>query len=378
VKRSKILLITTVGPLLGLAEAVGLFGNDRALNLPIQFPDLVWKVVAASLWGLFLPLVVYWCERDPLVPGQVGRQIPRHVARTVFFALGFEVLYGSLRWAAHRWLGTVEYSPRQLIDHLAPFGFLCAAFMYSAILGVVSALAYQGQLNDKARMAARLETELVQAELKLLKAELDPHFLFDALRAISALVYRDASAADRMISRLSDFLRLSLATAGLPKVSLQQELEHLSSYMEIQMLRFGGRLTLEVDVPTELLACPVPNLLLQPLIENVIKHAVERIRRPVRATVRARREGELVVLQILDDGPGLPADEQPDLHTGDGLTHTRGRLLKLYSAAHCLTLSSRPEGGTIATVTLPFESGESAPTDAETVEDLPQVASSRR
>jgi len=376
----KIVLIAACGPLLGLVEVVGQLANYRALGVPVQLAELRWMFVGASLWGLCLPLVVRWCERDPLVPGQIKRQFPRHVARSVLASLLFGCLYGVVRWAAHRWLGSDEFTPRQVVAVLFRAWFLFLFFMYAVVLSVVSALAYQRQLREKERLAAKLETELVQTEIKLLKAELDPHFLFNALHIISALVYRDAAAAERTISRLIDFLRLSLASGGLLEVSLQQELEHLSSYMEIQMVRFRGRLTLDVDVPTELLSCRVPNLLLQPLIENVVKHAVARSNRPVRATVRARREADHLLLEILDDGPGLPAADQRAVRTGVGLTNTRGRLLKLYGATHRLTLANRPEGGTRAAVTLPLalEHGGIALSAADAPEDLPHVASSRR
>jgi LytS/YehU family sensor histidine kinase len=200
--------------------------------------------------------------------------------------------------------------------------------------------------------AARLETALAHTELKLLKAELDPHFVFNALHTISALVHRDPEAADRMICRLSDFLRLSFASAGAPEVSLQQELEHLRAYMEVQMVRFRGRLTLEVDVPPALLSCRVPNLLLQPLVENVVKHGVSKGLKPVHALVRARRSGGALEVEIADDGPGLaPA---PARREGIGLSNTRGRLSKLYPGAHRLALEDRPEGGTRVVVALPY------------------------
>jgi LytS/YehU family sensor histidine kinase len=245
--------------------------------------------------------------------------------------------------------------------------------MYGIALAAVSAIAYHRQLRQRELEAARLETALVQTELRLLKAELDPHFLFNALNTISALVHRDPAAADRMVCRLADFLRLSLATAGAHEVSLEQELAHLRSYMEVQMVRFRGRLTLAVEVPPELLTCTVPNLLLQPLIENVVKHAVAKEVRPVHAAVRACRRGDELVLEIDDDGPGLAAAAAAERDDGIGLTNTRARLYKLYGAAHGVLLVERPGGGTRVVVSLPCRSPAAAETPAATLELLPEA-----
>lgn len=392
----KTLLIIAIGPLLGIVEVAGLLAYYRTLDQPLKVQALVWTFVNTLLWGLVLPLVVRWSERDPLRPGRLGPQVARHVGRALVASLGTVILIGLARWASYSVFGTELMTPRKLLAALFSGWLVYDFFMYAVLLGIVSAIAAQRELSAKTLEQARLETALVETEIKLLKAELDPHFLFNALHTISALVYRDPAAADRMICRLSDFLRLSLATAGSPEVTLQQELEHLSSYMDVQMVRFRGRLALDVEVPIELLACRVPNLLLQPLIENVVKHAVALSHRPVRAVVSARREGAQLVLEITDNGPGLPstgsAPGDATLHEGIGLANTRGRLLKLYAADHRLTIVSRPEGGTRVTIALPFAlsiapgsglddgrgHGAAGPGDADITEDMPHVASSHR
>src|ERR1044072_3852228 len=218
-------------------------------------------------------------------------------------------------------------------------------FMYVIALSIVSVLVWQRQLRAAEIDSARLEAALAQTEIKLLKAELDPHFVFNTLHTISALVHRDPAAADRMICRLSDFLRLSLASTVALEVSLQQELAHLKSYMEVRIVRFRGRLTLAVDVPPELRACQVPNLLLQPLIENVIKHAVAKGLKPVHAALDARGRSERLEIEIADDGPGLGAVAPEARREGIGLTNTRARLRKLYGEAHRLLPPDPPGGG---------------------------------
>ncbi len=379
----KFLLLAAVGPLLGVIRDVGLVAAYRTLGMPISGSALLWTFIGCCWWGLTLPFIVHWSERDPLAPGQVRAQIPRHLVR----ALAASVASGLGIWAT-RWVGdqlqgiSGSLTLRQMWSNLFSSWLLFDLFMYGIALSIVSALVWQRRLRAAEVDAARLETALAQTEIKLLKAELDPHFVFNALHTISALVHRDPAAADRMISRLSDFLRLSLSSTGALEVSLRQELAHLRSYMEVQMVRFRGRLTLAVEVPPELLCCQVPNLLLQPLIENVVKHAVAVGLKPVHAAVRARRRGELLEIEIADDGPGLPPVAPEARREGIGLGNTRARLQKLYGDAHRLILEDGPEGGARLVVELPYreELAEAPAGDEplELLEEMPHAAGLHR
>jgi len=378
----KFLLLAAVGPLLGVIRDVGLLAAYRTLDAPIKSSALLWTFIGCCWWGMTLPFIVYWSERDPLAPGKLRAQIPRHLVR----AIAASIASGLAIWATRRLGDFLEgtsgtLTMRQMWSNLFSSWMLFDLFMYGIALSIVSALVGQRQLRAAEVDAARLETALAQTEVKLLKAELDPHFVFNALHTISALVHRDPAAADRMVCRLSDFLRLSLASTGALEVSLQQELAHLRSYMEVQMVRFRGRLTLAVDVPPELLSCQVPNLLLQPLIENVVKHAVAKGLKPVHAAVHARRRGERLEIEIADDGPGLPAVTAEPRREGIGLTNTRARLRKLYGEAHRLVLENRPEGGWRVLVELPFRESGKAPGDdepLELLEELPHAAGLHR
>jgi signal transduction histidine kinase len=379
----KFFLLAAVGPLLGVIRDVGLLAAYRTLDLPVIPSALLWTFIGCCWWGLTLPFIVHWSERDPLAPGKVRAQIPRHLVRAVAASVASGLAIWATRWVGDQLEGTSgSLTLRQMWSNLFSSWLLFDLFMYGIALSIVSALVWQRQLRAAEVDAARLETALAQTEIKLLKAELDPHFVFNALHTISALVHRDPQAADRMISRLSDFLRLSLASTGALEVSLRQELAHLRSYMEVQMVRFRGRLTLAVDVPPELLCCQVPNLLLQPLIENVVKHAVAVALKPVHAAVRARRRGELLEIEIADDGPGLPPVAPEERREGIGLTNTRARLRKLYSDAHRLTLENRSEGGTRLLVELPYreEVAEAPAGDEplELLEEMPHAAGLHR
>src|SRR5581483_6041192 len=307
----KFLRYAAVGPCLAVFQCSGVIASHWIQGLPTRMSALAWTAAGSFWWGLMVPPTVAWARRDPLRLGTaLWPQVRRHLPRALFLS----VLSGIGIWATKQvgssFLGTDPFTMRQLFGNLAASWLLFDFFMYAVVVCAVSVLLYQQRLRDRELEAAQLETALAHTELKLLKAQLDPHFVFNALHTISALVHRDPSAADRMVCRLSDFLRLSLASTGAQEVTLDEELQHLRSYMEVQMVRFRSRLTLQVEVPTELLGCLVPNLLLQPLVENVVKHAVAVALRPVHASVVARRLGGELELEIRDDGPGLPpADE---------------------------------------------------------------------
>jgi len=348
----KTLLVTGIGPLVGLVQMAGQLAYCRAFGAPVNAQVMVWSMIGSTIWGLTLPLIVYWSEKDPLRVGQLQRLIPLHLARGVL-ASGLSVAgIGIAHWIANAMVGTELLTVPDLVARMLTGWLVYDLFMYAILLGIVSALIAQRELRAQTLAAAELGAQLAQTEMRLLKAELDPHFIFNALHTITSLVHRDPDTAERMLCRLSDFLRLTFATTGALEVPLQQELEHLQSYMAIQMVRFRGRLFLDTDVPPELLGCRVPNLLLQPLVENIVKHAVSPSHRPVHARLRARHEGARLIIEVLDDGPGLPVSTP--LREGIGLANTRGRLRKLYGDSHSLTLENRAPGGTRALVDLPF------------------------
>lgn len=374
----KTAVLVAIGPMIGAAEVVGLVAHARMVHVPASAQSMLSLMINDSiLCGVFLPLVVHWCERDPLRTGTLARLIPRHVTRLLAYTVASAVLIGLARAAAHVAFGMEALSVPELAGRILNGWLIAGAFVYVLVLGIVSTLSAQRDLHAKELAEAGLRTALAETEIKLLKAELDPHFIFNALHTITNLVHRDPATAERTLCRLSDFLRLSFATAGAQEVPLQQELEHLESYMAIQMVRFRGRLFLETDVPIELLGCRVPNLLLQPLVENIVKHAVAPTEITVHARIRARRHGDLLRIETLDDGPGLPA-ARPLLERV-GLANTRGRLRLLYGDGHRMILESRVPTGTRALVELPYNLMPDAEgPQGDTAEEVPHVTSTHR
>jgi LytS/YehU family sensor histidine kinase len=219
--------------------------------------------------------------------------------------------------------------------------------------------------------------------------QLHPHFLFNTLNSISALLHRDAEAADQMVARLGDFLRLTLENSGDQEVTLEQELEFLRCYLEIEIVRFHDRLSVETEIEPQTLHARVPNLILQPLVENAIRHGISRQSAPGRLAIRASRRDGRLLLQVEDNGPGLAliseggsAPAATTIHTttgtgatrshtgGVGLANTRARLEHLYGAEHRLELTRATPRGMIVTLEIPFQI-EAAPDWAE--EDAPEA-----
>jgi LytS/YehU family sensor histidine kinase len=244
--------------------------------------------------------------------------------------------------------------------------------VYGAVLGTSYAVGYYTRFREREVRATQLEARLAQAELQALKMQLHPHFLFNTLNGIVGLVRdRKNSAAVEMIAGLSDLLRYTLDGAGRQEVTLREELEFLELYLGIQQKRFPDRLRVEMNVEPTALEALVPNLILQPLVENAIRHGVSRRAAGGTVGVSASREGGMLRLRVYDDGPGLRHDARADADgdeahegspsTGIGLSNTRARLRQLYGDAQSFEVFDREAGGVEATLRLPFRRGAAAP-----------------
>ena len=220
------------------------------------------------------------------------------------------------------------------------------------IIAVGHAFDYYQRFHERELRASELEGRLAQARLQALQSQMNPHFLFNTLHTISALMHKDVDAADRMIMKLSELLRLALDNTEIHEVPLSQELDFLQRYLEIEQTRFRERLQIELNIAPDTLQCRVPNLVLQPLVENAIRHGVERHARPGRIVLRAQRHENQLALEVQDNGAGLP-DGKP-LREGIGLTNTRTRLHQLYGDAQKFELKNVASGGLLARVVLPF------------------------
>lgn len=222
--------------------------------------------------------------------------------------------------------------------------------VYGVIVGASHGIEYYRRYRERELRASELEKLLAEARLQTLRAQLHPHFLFNTLNSISSLMHRDVAAADRMLVRLSELLRAALEATHQQEAPLREELALLRRYLEIEQIRFGPRLTVDFDVPPDTLELAVPQLLLQPLVENALKHGIAPRKAGGRVTVRARRDGDWLRLSVCDNGAGPAASPRPG---GVGLANTRARLEHLYGARHEFHFGPGPEGGFAVHLSLP-------------------------
>ena len=320
------------------------------------------EAIGWFLWIAMLPVVIWTARRFPLERDRWQRSLPVHVAMGALVAVAYAVLVVFKNQVVLS-IGTADPQPH-LLELLPGFifgGFQVFFLVYWMSVAMVHALAAYRRLRERELDQSRLEARLSLAELQLLKLQLDPHFLFNALNATSALVQTDPEGAERMLGLVSDFLRESLRGANRQEHRLEQELAFLELYLQIEQTRFGERLQVRLEVDPELLAEPVPSLILQPLVENAVRHGMPEGERPLRIVVKARSRGAgRMELSVGDDGRGLPAGELP---VGVGLANTRARLEHLYAQAQSFELGAGPEGGTVVTLSLPRSSARSVPAE---------------
>jgi two-component sensor histidine kinase len=245
----------------------------------------------------------------------------------------------------------------ELAAHLLGFRFVIYLIVYWTIVGVSHALAYYRKYREGQMHAILLESRLAQTQLQMLKMQLQPHFLFNTLNAISSLMHQDVELADQMLARLGQLLRATLESAGTQEVAFKHELEFVELYLEIEQARFGPRLEVHIDAEPETMDACVPNLILQPLVENAIRHGISPRAGTGHIEIRAQRLNGSLQVQVLDDGPGLRTDPPAYSREGVGLSNTRERLRQLYGEAHQFTLANRDEGGVVVTLRVPYREG---------------------
>jgi two-component sensor histidine kinase len=362
----------------GATTALGLFSSLQAYRLTLvdQSPGealepyfaLKLTVLNLALWyvpALMMPAVVRVARRFPLdAAGRRLRSIGAHAAAALVFAmLDFAGMLGVrfLLWPnAGKWYGTTW--PQFLQQHL--FEQLDWSLMvYAAIVGASHAIAFYHESQQRKLATAQLQTRLVEARLKTLEAELHPHFLFNTLHAISTLVHRDPEAADRMISRLSDLLRITFDRSGEARVSLKEEIEFLQKYLDIEQTRFQDRLTVNVTIDPDALDGEVPRMILQPIAENAVKHGIAGRKGGDRIEISAGRSGDRLWMQVHDNGGGLQVRTLQALRTGVGLANTRDRLDCLYGRHYRLEFSDQ-HGGLSVLIEIPFQRVVAAPAAA--------------
>jgi two-component sensor histidine kinase len=345
-----------------VATALGFFSGFAAFYFVSTFTDkptpfgllLLLNLGYWYSWAALTPAILWLTRRFPFDRASWKSAIPVHIAGVVAAVSAHVLLAVSSRmaiyWVAGESLDTWRHEAQTMLF----LNFDWEMMTYWTIVGVGTAMRYMHEARVRELSAAQLETRLVEARLHTLQRQMQPHFLFNTLNTISALMHRDVEAADAMIARLSDLLRMSLQRVGVQEVPLKEELDFLSKYLEIEQTRFRDRLTVVFDVQSDTLDALVPNLLLQPLVENAIKHGIGPRPTPGQIAVRARRNGALLELDVQDNGVGLSAARLTDFNRGVGLSNTRSRLDHLYGSLHRFEFRQPAEGGLLVCIAIPM------------------------
>jgi signal transduction histidine kinase len=318
---------------------------------------LTYNMLVWTTWLLLLPVKWWLAARVPITAGRRTLPLAFHAVTGLVVSVGHcavdaALKYGLLSIAGQqRLLGRpLEFVP--VFTWTLLFAFEWQVLLYWGIVAAYHAIAASRTLERRRLEEARLETDLVEARLESLQRQLNPHFFFNALNAISTLLDRDPRAAESMLVRLGDLLRAVFRSQVQQEVPLSHELRLLDDYLDIQRVRFGGQLRVVLDVAAAARNVMVPVLILQPLAENAIKHGFAG--RPEGGTIRiaARRAGGRLELTVADDGRGPSG--MTELTEGVGLSNTRSRLAHLYPVEHALETSAQPDGGFTVTLSLPW------------------------
>ena len=339
-------------------------------------------------WMVLVPLVpaVLWmADRYPMGPGRWRRSLLMHAPACVAFVLVYAVLAS---WLCDFVFAPMTLPPERLPPTFSDFGtnlrrllatyFVQWSSLYWLMLGVHHSLFYlrramqrDREAADLALRASRLETGLAHANLRALNMQLQPHFLFNTLNAISVLAAKGERVETvRMIGRLSELLRMSLGNTA-QTVTLARELEFAQRYLDIEQVRFNDRMSVRFDVAPDTLGAQVPSMILQPLVENAVRHGIARKRASGRIEVRSRRAGDALELSVRDDGPGFGDTPAAD-GNGVGLLNTHARLEQLYGAGGFeMYRGNGPGGGALVRVTIPFRT---AGDDASDAAGVPVIA----
>src|SRR5689334_2475760 len=312
--------------------------------------SVIGELLFSYLWLGLTPLAIRLSRSFRIEGGKRIKSVTIHIVACVMFLLVDVLLF------------TVISIPFGWYANLNPFGnryFLLIlnftpsnVLFYWGIVVIEHALDYYRKLQERELRASQLEAQLAQAQLQVLKMQLHPHFLFNTLNAISALIRESPDEADEMVSRLGDLLRMTLETAGVQEVPFKKELEFLKHYLDIEQTRFQDRLKVEMAIEPETLDGLVPSMILQPLVENSVRHGVAPRPEGGCIKIKAWRDNSLLRLEVEDDGPGLGVDAP--LKERVGLSNTRARVTNLYGDEHGLKLHNAADGGLVASLSIPF------------------------
>ncbi len=318
------------------------------------------------LWALVTPLVFLLARIFPIDRNTVRFHLPLHLLFSLLVGISVRVVFLLCQMVIPdiRPMRPLTMD-KAMSDIVTSFDY--QAMVYWVILAIHHGALYYRKYQEGKWISAQLETQLLQAQLSGLRMQLQPHFLFNTLHAINALMYESKDRASEMIVRLSEFLRLSLDNTGEPEIPLDREIDFIERYLEIERARFEERLNVEYQIDPLALDCLVPNLLLQPLVENSIKHGISRISGGGKLRITAIRRNQELLIFVANSGPFLSSDplKAPEVslqqRRGIGLANTSARLRALYGDGHSFELRNWHEGGVEACISIPVRIAHTDP-----------------
>ena len=351
----------------GLAEATQVRAGGIITGHPVDWMRSMtstmpsWYVLAA-----LVPFIIWVAREFPLETISSPKTIAAHVVAAIVFSLVHLFISG---WISDYLLVRMSYPIAFAVNftRLLEMYFVGDFVQYFGIVGVYFAIEYSRRYREKERAASelalkasRLESSLTRANLEALRMQLNPHFLFNTLNTVSVLALKgERQRVARMLSRLSDLLRLSLEN-DRQAISLREEIEFLERYLEIEQERFRDRLSIAMEIDDAALEASVPSLILQPIVENAVKYGFSQTIGPGSVTVQVHVRSNMLEIEVADTGPGFPPSRAQCAGTGVGLANTRARLEQLYGSNFTLEMSNRPEGGALVKVRLPYIRANSA------------------
>ena len=355
-RRAVLLLLgwTMVGLVFAaVSYGVALSQNDKRFGITAS---LKLNLVLFYLWGVFSPLILRFCRRFRLEFRRLSiRNLTVHVPAIVLFAAVHETLLLAILWSitpsSRGELATItDYYARHF-----GYGFYIDLIIASLIVIGAHALLYYDDFRTSELQQSSLKAQLAQAQLRALKMQLHPHFLFNTLHSISSLVLEDPPKANSMIARLGDFLRLTLDHADQQLVTLKEETEFLRCYLDIEQVRFGDRLSVVFDLEPQTLSALLPHLILQPVVENAIQHAIAPRATRGRINIQAKRMDSLLRVAISDNGPGISSNANSPAKKCVGLTNVRTRLQQIYESDFRFELTNGENEGLTVIMEIPFQ-----------------------
>lgn len=347
-RRTYLLLALSVFPmgiLTNLAFLVGAWADRR----PFEWVLAGWSMVSFACWAAIAPVVISAARRYPLRRHVMGRTILFFVLLCFVLSVCVEVLYTLARWLIKTGTAFAPSLAQEWREVFSTTSMTLNVLLFAGTVAAVWAIEAAHVSRERAQREARLEARLSETRLQLLRMQLHPHFLFNALNAVSALASSDRTAAANMLERLEEFFRFSVEGGLSQEIRLDEELKFIESYLAIEKVRFGDRLQVEFEVDPETLPLFVPSLILQPLVENAIRHGISPRLQQGSVVIRTSVVDRQLILEVDDDGVGL----RMPVKEGVGIANTRNRMEHLYGRRQSLSIGPRDEAGVSVRLVIP-------------------------